>query len=107
MRSKSYFTIDALPINIFTTYQEMEDIPMPIATLSAKGQITLPARLRKSLGMRPHDRLVVETAGDAIVIRRTADFFELEGFLGKSLPAEEERRRMMQAVSARGKRTRP
>ncbi|MBM2827937.1 MAG: AbrB/MazE/SpoVT family DNA-binding protein [Actinobacteria bacterium] len=79
---------------------------MPIATLSAKGQITLPARLRKNLGMRPHDRLVIETTGDAIVIRRTADFFELEGFLGKPLPTEEERQKMLKAVAARNKRTR-
>ena len=80
---------------------------MAIATLSAKGQVTLPARLRKNLGMRPHDRLVIETAGETIVIRRTADFFELEGFLGKSLTVGEERRRMLQAAAARNKRTRP
>ncbi|MDA8121383.1 MAG: AbrB/MazE/SpoVT family DNA-binding domain-containing protein [Deltaproteobacteria bacterium] len=80
---------------------------MPITTLSAKGQVTLPARLRKYLGMKPHDRLIVEATGDAIVIRRTADFFELEGFLGKSLPAGEERQRMLKAVAARNKRTNP
>ena len=78
---------------------------MPIATLSAKGQVTLPAKLRKNLGMRPHDRLVIETAGDAIVIRRTADFFELEGFLGKALPEGEERSKMLKAVASRHRRT--
>ncbi|MBF8259155.1 MAG: hypothetical protein HW377_1529, partial [Actinobacteria bacterium] len=31
---------------------------------------------------------------------------ELEGFLGKPLPTEEERQKMLKAVAARNKRTR-
>ncbi len=79
---------------------------MPISTISAKGQITLPAKLRKKFGLRPNDRVVVETTGEGILIRSAGDFFELEGFLGKGLPREEERVRMMKGIAShlRGKR---
>lgn len=79
---------------------------MPISTISAKGQITLPAKLRKAFGLRPNDRVVVESTGEGILIRSAGDFFELDGFLGKRLPREEERARMMKGIAAhfRGKR---
>lgn len=73
---------------------------MPVSKISAKGQITLPSRLRRKLGIRPHDRVVIESVDDAIVIRRMVDIFELEGFLGKSLTEEEERKRMMEGATA-------
>ena len=79
---------------------------MPISTISSKGQITLPAKLRKKFGLRPNDRVVVESTGEGILIRSAGDFFELGGFLGTGLPREEERARMMKGIAAhfRGKR---
>jgi len=79
---------------------------MSISIISAKGQITLPAKLRKKFGLRPNDRVVVESTGEGILIRSAGDFFELGGFLGKGLPREEERARMMKGIAARfrGKR---
>ena len=79
---------------------------MPISTISAKGQIPLPAKLRKKFGLRPNDRVVVESTDEGILIRSAGNFFELEGFLGKGLPRGEERARMMKGVAAhlRGKR---
>ena len=79
---------------------------MPISVISAKGQITLPAKLRKKFGLRPNDRVVVESTGEGILIRSAGDFFELGGFLGKGVPREEERARMMKGIAAhfRGKR---
>jgi AbrB family looped-hinge helix DNA binding protein len=79
---------------------------MSISIISAKGQITLPAKLRKKFGLRPNDRVVVESTGEGILIRSAGDFFELDGFLGKGLPREEERVRMMKGIVAhlRGKR---
>ncbi|MFH1092248.1 MAG: AbrB/MazE/SpoVT family DNA-binding domain-containing protein [Pseudomonadota bacterium] len=71
---------------------------MPISTISAKGQITLPAHIRKKLGLKPNDRVLLETMNDAIVIRRAADFFELEGFLGKALPGDEEKKTAAKAI---------
>lgn len=73
---------------------------MPFATISTKGQITLPVRLRRKLGMNPHDRVAIEASEDAIVIKPAGDFFALAGFLGKRLPRAEERRRMREGVAA-------
>jgi AbrB family looped-hinge helix DNA binding protein len=72
---------------------------MPFATVSSKGQITLPAASRRRLGIKARDRVAIEVVDDAIVIRPVPDFFDLEGFLGKALPAEEERRRMADGVA--------
>ena len=72
---------------------------MAASTVSSKGQVTLPARMRRQLGLRPNDPITIETVGDAIVIKRAADFFELRGFLGKALSPEIEAKRMHEAVS--------
>jgi AbrB family looped-hinge helix DNA binding protein len=74
---------------------------MPTAAVSVKGQITLPARFRRKLGLEPNGRVTIETEGDAIVIRRAADFFELDGFLGKALPAGQEKAGMMRGAAGR------
>ena len=72
---------------------------MATSTISSKGQVTLPARMRRQLGLRPNDPVTIETVVDAIVIKRAADFFELKGFLGKALSPELEANRMHAAVS--------
>lgn len=74
---------------------------MPFSSISIKGQVTLPARLRKKIGLKPGDRVSIESSEDAIVIRRVRDFFEFEGAVGKALPPEEERERMMRGVAER------
>ena len=43
---------------------------MPTATLSQKSQFVLPAEIRRKLGIRPGDRLIVELEGDHAVIRK-------------------------------------
>lgn len=43
---------------------------MPTATLSSKSQLVLPAEVRRKLGIRPGDRLIVELEGDHAVIRK-------------------------------------
>ena len=73
---------------------------MAISTVSSKGQITLPASARKQLGIRAHDRVSIDATGDTIVVTRVKDFFELEGFLGKGVPLQEARKKMMKAVAA-------
>jgi AbrB family looped-hinge helix DNA binding protein len=72
-----------------------------VATVSAKGQITLPVEARRALGIKPHDRVVIEILPDGIRVAPAPDFFELRGFLGKALPPEQERRRMRVAASRR------
>ena len=74
---------------------------MAYATVSAKGQITLPANARRAVGIKPRDRVLIEINGDSIVVRPAPDFFALKGFLGKGLSPEEEQEAMMQAVAAK------
>ena len=71
---------------------------MPVSTVSSKGQVTLPAQIRKQFGIGPNDWVTIDTVDDAIVIRRASDLFELKGFLGKPLPEREEREQMQQAA---------
>lgn len=73
---------------------------MPVSTVSSKGQVTLPAQVRKKLRIAPNDRVTIEAVDDTIVIRRAPDLFELKGFLGKGLTERDERARMQKAVAA-------
>ncbi|MDJ0870944.1 MAG: AbrB/MazE/SpoVT family DNA-binding domain-containing protein [Gammaproteobacteria bacterium] len=43
---------------------------MSTATLSSKSQIVLPAEVRRRLGLRPGDRLVIEVEDDHVVVRK-------------------------------------
>ncbi|MGH2363935.1 MAG: AbrB/MazE/SpoVT family DNA-binding domain-containing protein [Chloroflexota bacterium] len=43
---------------------------MTITTLSSKGQITVPAALIRTLGLRPGERLAVVAIHDGIVLKR-------------------------------------
>ena len=76
---------------------------MTIATLSSKGQITLPAAARRLMGLATGDRVAIETRDEEIVVRRARDFFALQGFLGRALPREEERIAMAKAVARKGR----
>jgi AbrB family looped-hinge helix DNA binding protein len=38
-------------------------------TLSNKGQVVIPARMRRALGMKPHSRVEFEQRPDGILIR--------------------------------------
>ena len=56
---------------------------MPTATLTRKGQITVPKGIREALGVSPGDKLVLRRANDeSIVIEAaTTDFRSLAGML--------------------------
>lgn len=79
---------------------------MPVAIVSSKGQITLPANLRRQAGIRPHDRVVIEGSADGLVVKRAPDFFELRGYLGRAKAARTEKTMSVRAVAAhtRGRR---
>ena len=42
---------------------------MPLATVTSKGQLTLPKQVRDQLHLKPHDRVVVITEGDRAILR--------------------------------------
>jgi AbrB family looped-hinge helix DNA binding protein len=76
-------------------------MPSNIASVSTKGRVTLPAEFRRRLRIHPGDKVVIEATENAIVIWRTVDFFDLEGFLGKGLSPAKEHVRMVAAALRR------
>ena len=56
---------------------------MPRATMTSKGQITVPQEVRKHLGIEPGDRLSFHIADDGAVTveSETVDFRTLRGML--------------------------
>jgi AbrB family looped-hinge helix DNA binding protein len=72
---------------------------MAVSTISTKGQITLPVRMRRELGLEPKARVSVAMEDGAIVIRPVPDIFALAGFAGKAGTREEERRAMEKAAA--------
>lgn len=57
---------------------------MPIATVTSKGQVTIPKAIRESLDLQAGDRVEFRKEGDRIVVEAaTSDLTELEGYLGE------------------------
>ncbi len=47
---------------------------MHVSKLSAKGQVTIPLEIRKTLGIEPGDLIAYEIHGQSIRLRRIAPF---------------------------------
>lgn len=71
---------------------------MSIATVSSKGQITLPAKVRLSLGIRSKDKVQFFVRGNEIVIKPLRSFRQLRGSL---LPVKGNQRKAMRDAVAR------
>ena len=67
-------------------------------TMSSRGVVTLPAKLRRTLGLKPEDHLIAETTPEGLLLRpavtlpveiytdkRIREFDEAEANLGKFL----------------------
>jgi AbrB family looped-hinge helix DNA binding protein len=79
---------------------------MTTATVSAKSQITLPAAACREVGIRPHDRVLVEVREGVIVVRAAPDLMKMRGMLGKAMPRDVERRMMAEYLARRHKASR-
>lgn len=71
--------------------------------VSEKGQVTLPAKLRRKLGIKPKSMVVVEERGEEIVLRPIKSIMDLSGILheyakGKTTDWETIREETMKAV---------
>ncbi|MBI4538210.1 MAG: AbrB/MazE/SpoVT family DNA-binding domain-containing protein [Gemmatimonadetes bacterium] len=80
---------------------------MATATLTSKGQTTIPKRIRELLGLRPGDRIdfVVED-GDRIVIRpATTPITQLAGLLARPGVRARSLKEMNEAVRRRASRS--
>jgi antitoxin PrlF len=53
------------------------------ATITSKGQITLPKALRTKMGLKPGDEVVFLPHNDSCELRKTRSIHELAGILGK------------------------
>lgn len=49
------------------------------ATVTSKGQVTIPKSVRDALGIQEGDEVVFRVEGDRAVLCRTAEFLELAG----------------------------
>ena len=79
---------------------------MTIATVSSKSQITLPAAACRQVGIKPHDRILVEVREGAIMIVSAPDLMAFKGALGKALPPDIEAERTAGFLARRHKRAR-
>ena len=77
---------------------------MSVATVSSKGQITLPARLRRAVGIEPHRHVMIEAEDGRLVIRPLKSLRDMAGFAGAARAASEERQGMVDAAAAHTER---
>ncbi len=52
---------------------------MTTTTITKKGQVTVPAPVRKALGIKPKDKIAFIEKGSDFVIKKALDFFSLRG----------------------------
>lgn len=71
---------------------------MSLATVSSKGQITLPAKVRQELGIRSRDKVQFFVRGNEIVIKPLRSFRQLRGSLS---PRKGDQRKAMRDAVAR------
>ena len=74
---------------------------MTYATVSSKGQITLPAGARRALGIRPRDRVIIQVDRQRIVLRAAPGILSLAGMAGRAAPLRDEQNAAMDHVASR------
>lgn len=90
------------------TYYDVviEVICMTTIVISEKGQVTLPADIRRKLGLAAHSRLQVEVRDDQVVLSRVKTVAELAGILAPyarpGITWEQEREQMEKAIAEEG-----
>lgn len=52
-----------------------------IVSITSQGQISIPAKIRRELGLEKHKKALVQREGKRIVIEPVRDFLELAGSL--------------------------
>ena len=74
---------------------------MSQATVSQKGQITLPIAARRALGIKPRDKITLEIRDQELVIRKYPRFLDLKGSIKSTrrYSIQEEKQAMMAAVA--------
>lgn len=60
---------------------------MGITTVTKKGQITIPADVRRALALKEHDKVVVKASGGKAIIEKAVSASDLKGSI-KISPAQ-------------------
>ncbi len=71
---------------------------MGLATVSSKGQITLPAKIRSKLGIRSKDKVQFFVRDNEIIVRPLKSFRELRGSIA---PKKGDQRKILRDTVAR------
>jgi antitoxin PrlF len=84
-------------------------------TITSRGVVTLPARLRHALGLKPEDQLIAETTSEGLLLRpaitlpveiytpaREREFDEAEAELAEVLAGKGTGKRPLRKASSRG-----
>lgn len=58
-----------------------DSVEVITAQVSSRGQITIPAEVRRKLGLKPGSRVVIEVHGNTAVLRPMKSIGELSGIL--------------------------
>ncbi len=56
---------------------------MQLVTITSQGQISLPAKIRKNLGLHKFNKALVSQRGDMILVQPVADVLSSGGVFGK------------------------
>ncbi len=80
----------------------MKGKPILKSTITERGQTTIPAEVRKALGLKPHQRLTYEIRDDGILLRpETENLMDLAGCLKSHVPAVSKAEERAKARDAR------
>ena len=72
---------------------------MNFATVSSKGQITLPVMARRILGIKKYDKVSIETEKGKIILKPVPDILYYSGSAGKAYSVSEEKKALKEYVA--------
>jgi antitoxin PrlF len=90
-------------MNTYTTYHEASDMHEQLTVVTRKGQVTIPAEIRKALGIKEGDKVAFVVEDNQVKLTRKGSIVEqTAGALKSDLPAlspRAERAAMEQAIA--------
>jgi antitoxin PrlF len=99
----STYGINVLPMNTYPTQFEMSDMNEQLTIVTRKGQVTIPADIRRALGIKEGDKVAFVLEDDQVTLTRKGSVVEqTAGALKSDMPAltpQEERAATEQAIA--------
>jgi antitoxin PrlF len=90
-------------MNIYTTHYEAPDMNEQLTVVTRKGQVTIPADIRRALGIKEGDKVAFVLEDDQVKLTRKGSVVEqTAGALKSDIPAltpQEEREAAEQAIA--------